>query len=93
MHKMSAGYSMSALDALESTLEIERQLLETLLFELSQADFVVGSGEAHFAAPAHRRSGVSEPGVLRRSALTMRRAPLSPAGPSAQHASVDLPRT
>lgn len=49
---MSAASSSRALDALETTLAAERQLLESLLFKLTQAKLVLGSGEARFVGPA-----------------------------------------
>jgi hypothetical protein len=49
---MSAGPPTSALDALETTLVIERELLQSLLFKLTQAKLVLASGESRFVGPA-----------------------------------------
>jgi len=49
---MSAGPPVSALDALETTLDVERRLLESLLFKLTQAKLVLSSGDVRFVAPA-----------------------------------------
>ena len=49
---MSAGSPSAALDALETTLVMQRQLLESLLFKLTQAKLVLASGEARYVGPA-----------------------------------------
>lgn len=49
---MSAGLPSRSLDELEATLAIERQLLESLLFKLTQAKLILASSEARFVGPA-----------------------------------------
>jgi hypothetical protein len=49
---MSAASPSRSLDELEATLAIERQLLESLLFKLTQAKLILASSEARFVGPA-----------------------------------------